>query len=64
MKDSKGQILKVDDTIEIPNPIEGDTWTVGGFTTLVDDILDNGTVIFMDEFFDSHEINISRVTKI
>lgn len=46
--------------VVIPIPQEDDTW-YETMITEVEDILDNGTIIFADDDYDLHEIEVSRV---
>ena len=45
--------------VVIPMPQEDDTWTIGMITE-VDDINDD-TIMFMDDDYNEHEIEVSRV---
>ena len=57
---NKGNAIFVGSKIVIPTPQEDDTW-VDGMIAEVDDINDNGTVVFMDDDYESHEIELDRI---
>ena len=46
--------------ITIPTPEEDDTWS-SPMIADVEDILDDDTIIFLDDEYDSHQIEISRI---
>ena len=57
---NNGKVIFVGSKIVIPTPQEDDTWA-DGMIAEVDDINDNGTVVFMDDDYESHEIELDRI---
>jgi hypothetical protein len=55
-----GNAMFVGSLVIIPEPQEDDTWEYG-MVTHVDDITDKGTIMFMDDDYVEHEIEIERV---
>ena len=56
----KGSTVFVGTKIVIPEPQEDDTW-VSGMISEVDDINDNGTIVFSDDDWVEHEIELDRI---
>ena len=52
-------IISIGSKVIIPQPQEDDTWH-SGMVSEVEDIND-GTIMFMDDDYTSHEIEVSRV---
>ena len=52
--------IRVGSKVVIPNPEDDDTWEFL-FVTEVDDVNDDGMVIFSDDEWNEHEIEIDRV---
>ena len=59
-KTNNGNIIFVGSRITIPEPLEDDTWA-NAMIADVDDIDDDGIVYFMDDDYNEHEIELSRV---
>ena len=57
---TKGNPIFIGSKVIIPEPQEDDTWTYGMISE-VDDINDDGTIMFMDNEYNEHEIDIERV---
>ena len=56
----QGNALFIGSKIVIPAPQEDDTWTEP-MVTEVEDILDDGNIVFSDGDYCPHEIETSRV---
>ena len=52
--------LFIGSKVVIPEPEEDDTWDATMISE-VDDINDNDTIMFMDDDYNEHEIDVSRV---
>jgi len=61
--DEKGNKLYVGSKIVIPEPQEDDSWGYG-MISAVDDINDDGTIMFFDDDYQEHEIESSRITSL
>lgn len=57
---TQGNAIFVGSKIVVPASQEDDTWDAEMITE-VEDILDNGIVVFSDEYYDLHEIELERV---
>ena len=55
-----GQTLFIGTKIVVPEPQEDDTWSYGMITE-IDDIYDNDVIVFNDDEYEEHEIDISRI---
>lgn len=60
MINNRGDILHIDSKVVIPVPEEDDTWK-DGLITQVEDINDDGTIMFFDDEWNEHTIEANRV---
>ena len=60
MKNNRGEELFVGTKIVVPAPEQDDTWD-STMISQIDDINDDGTIIFSDDQWVEHEIEADRV---